>query len=270
MMNHKHVTYAISNQKGGCGKTTLTLNLGASLARMGYKVMIVDCDPQANATMALGCQQPDELPVTLPHIMQDIIINSGRAEKSELIQKREYILNSQGMDFVPSSIELTGIENILINTMSRENILKKFLHYIKDDYDVILLDCMPSLNFITVNALNAADRVLIPMQPQFFSAKGLELLLSTIANVKENLNPSLTIEGALITMFDNRLKFHKEVLDIVTNAYGRYFRIFETKIPVSVRVTETQARAQSIFDHDPKGRIAESYAAFAKELVING
>jgi chromosome partitioning protein len=220
--------------------------------------------------MALGCQQPDELPVTLPHIMQDIISAGGRIENSGLLQKREYILNAQGMDFVPSSIELTGIENILINTMSRENVLKKFINYIKDIYDFVLLDCMPSLNFVTVNALNAADRVLIPMQPQFFSAKGLELLLSTIANVKENLNPNLMIEGALITMYDSRLNFHREVLDIVSSAYGRYFRIFNTKIPVSVRVTETQARAQSIFDHDPKGRIAVSYAAFAKELITNG
>jgi chromosome partitioning protein len=174
------------------------------------------------------------------------------------------------MDFVPSSIELTGIENILINTMSRENVLKKFIGYIKDDYDYVLLDCMPSLNFVTINALNAADRVLIPMQPQFFSAKGLELLLSTIANVKENLNPALTVEGALITMFDGRLNFHKETLDIVNRAYGEYFRIFDTKIPVSVRVTETQAQGRSIFDHDPKGRIALAYAAFAKELITNG
>ena len=131
------------------------------------------------------------------------------------------------------------------------------------------LDTSPSLNIITINALNAADRVIIPTQPQFFSAKGLELLLSTIASVKENLNPNLTIEGALITMFDSRLKFHNEVLGIVKSAYGEYFRIFETKIPVSVRVTETQAQGRSIFDHDPRGKIAEAYAAFAKELIGN-
>jgi chromosome partitioning protein len=264
------ITYAVSNQKGGCGKTSLCLNLGASLARMGYKVCTVDCDPQANATMALGYQQPDELQVTLPHILNEIINNSGKTENSELIQKREYILNAQGMDLVPSSIELAGIENILINTISRENILKKFIAYIKDEYDFLLLDCMPSLNFVTINALNAADRILIPMQPQFFSAKGLELLLSTVANVRENLNPNLTIEGALITMFDSRLKFHSEVVDIVKNVYGCYFRIFETRIPVSVRVTETQAQGRSIFDHDPRGRIAKAYAAFSKELITNG
>ena len=267
---NKTIVYAVSNQKGGCGKTSLCLNLGASLARMGYKVCIIDCDPQANATMALGCQQPDELPVTLPHVMNEIIQNGGKVGNSELIQKREYILYSQGMDFVPSSIDLTAIENILINTMSRESILKKFVGYIKEAYDYILLDCMPSLNFITINALNAADRILIPMQPQFFSAKGLEMLLTTIAEVRDELNPDLMIEGALITMYDSRLKFHKETMDIVTSAYGQYFRIFDTKIPVSVRVTETQAQGRSIFDLDPRGRIAESYAAFAKELIANG
>ena len=264
------ITYAVSNQKGGCGKTSLTLNLGSALSRMGFKVCLFDVDPQANMTMALGYPQPDELPITLPIIMSDVINNGGRVENSELLQRREYILHAQGMDFVPSSIDLTGIENILINTMSRENILKKIVGFIKDDYDFVLLDCMPSLNFVTVNALNAADRVLIPMQPQFFSAKGLELLLSTIANVKENLNPTLLIEGALITMYDSRLKFHRETLNIVSEAYGGYFRIFDTKIPVSVRVTETQAQGRSIFDHDPKGKIALAYAAFAKELIENG
>jgi chromosome partitioning protein len=260
------IVYAVANQKGGCGKSSLCLNLGAALSRMGYKVCLIDCDPQANATMALGYPQPDELPVTLPHIMQEII-SRGKIENSELLRRRAYILSSQGMDFVPSSIELTGIENILINTMSRENVLKKFVAYIKGEYDFVFLDCMPSLNFVTINALNAADRVLIPMQPQYFSAKGLELLLSTIANVRENLNPNLAIEGALITMFDSRLNFHRDVLANVTAAYGEYFRIFETKIPVSVRVTETQAAGRSIFDHDPKGKIAQAYAAFAKELM---
>jgi len=263
--------YAISNQKGGCGKTSLSLNTGAALVRMGYKVCIIDCDPQANATMALGYPQPDELPITLPYIMNALIQTGGtnQTEVAEMLYSREYVLHAQGMDFIPSSIELTAIENTLINTMSRENVLKKLISHIKDDYDFILLDCMPSLNFITINALNAADRVLIPMQPQFFSAKGLELLLSTIANVRENLNPNLIIEGALITMYDQRLKFHRETLDIVSSTYGKFFRVFDTKIPISVRVTETQAKGRSIFDHDPKGKIAESYAAFARELIEN-
>ena len=263
------ITYAISNQKGGCGKTSLTLNLGAALVRMGYKVCVIDCDPQANATMALGCRQPDELPITLPHVM-NVIIQAGSInypDVAALLNRREYILHAQGMDFIPSSIELTAIENILVNTMSRESILRKLVSQIKKEYDFVLLDCMPSLNFITINALNAADRVLIPMQPQFFSAKGLELLLATIANVRENLNPSLTIEGALFTMYDGRLKFHRETVDIVNDTYSGHFRIFETKIPVSVRVTETQAQGRSIFEHDPYGRIVEGYSAFAQELL---
>jgi chromosome partitioning protein len=261
------ITYAISNQKGGVGKTTLTLNLGVSLARKGYKVLTIDLDPQANMTMALGYPNPDELPVTMFHIMQEIINVGFKPEQSELLQKREYILHSQNMDFIPSSIELIGIENILINTISRENVLRKFTNYIKSDYDFLIIDTMPSLNFVTVNALNAADKVLIPMQPQFFSAKGLELLLSTIANVKENLNPNLEIEGVLVTMYDNRLNFHKEVIGTVDETYGKYLRIFKTKIPVSVKVTETQARATSIFEHCPSGKIAESYLMFAEELI---
>jgi len=209
------------------------------------------------------------LPITLPHILQDIIDQKLKLESSTLVGEKKYILHSQGMDFIPSSIELTGIENILINTMSRENVMKRFLNHIKGDYDYVFIDCMPSLNFITINALTAADKVLIPLQPQFFSAKGLEMLLSTIATVREDLNPNLSIEGALITMFDGRLNFHKQVLGTVTDAYGRYFRIFDTKIPVSVRATETQAHGISIFEHDPKGRIAESYNKFAEELVSN-
>ena len=259
--------YAVSNQKGGCGKTSLVLNTGAALARMGYRVCLVDCDPQANATMALGYPQPDEIPVTLPHIMSEIIGKGGRIDHSELVQKRGFMLHAQGMDFVPSSIELAGIENVLINTLSRENVLKKFVYQFRDRYDYILLDCMPSLNFVTINAMNTADQILIPMQPQFFSAKGLELLVSTIAEVRENLNPQLKIAGSLFTMFNKQLRFHNEVFEIVNNTYGGFFRIFETKIPVSVRVTETQAQGRSIYEHDPQGKVAEAYSAFAKELI---
>ena len=262
-----NITIAISNQKGGCGKTTLSLNLGASLTRMGYKVCLIDLDPQANATMALGYPQPDELPVTIATVMQEILKIGFKAENSELLRNREYILHSQNMDFIPSSIELVGTENILINAISRENTLKKLVNYIRNDYDFILIDTMPSLNLITINALNAAAKVIIPTQPQFFSAKGLELLLSTIGQVKENLNPALEVEGILVSMYDSRLNFHKEVVNTLSSLYGEYLRIFETKIPVSVRVTETQAKAESIFDRDPNGKIAESYKLFADELL---
>ena len=254
----------VANQKGGCGKTTLVLNLGAALSRMDYKVCLIDCDPQANMTMALGYQQPDEILVTISNIIQEII-NGGL--KSD---KKDFILHGHHMDFIPSNIELSAMENILINAISRENILKKLIAVIKDDYDFILLDTMPSLNFITINALNAADSVLIPMQPQYFSAKGLELLMIAIKNVKENLNPDLHIDGILMTMYDNRLNFHKEVAVTVAENYGKHLKIFETKIPISIRVTEMQARAQSVFDGDPSSKISESYANFAKELINGG
>lgn len=267
MEKKKPVVYAIANQKGGVGKTTLTLNLGASLTRMGYKVCLIDCDPQANMTMALGCNQPDELPVTIPDIIQEIIKPDFDEDTSELLQKREYILQSQDMDFIPSSIELADIENLVLNAISRENVLKKLINYIKGNYDYILIDTMPSLNIMVVNVLNTADKVLIPVQPQFFSAKGLELLFSSIGNIKRKLNPKLEIAGALVTMYDNRINFHKETVKKIEETFSEYVRIFNTKIPMSIKATESQALSVSIFEHDPTGKIAENYELFTRELL---
>ena len=270
MVKKNPIVYAIANQKGGVGKTTLTVNLGACLSRMGKRVCLVDCDPQANLTMVLGYHKPNNLPVTISHLILDFIEADLKPENSDILKKREYILQGFDMDFIPSNIKLTSVENILVGVMSRENILKKIINYIKDDYDYVLIDTMPSLNLITVNALNAADSVLIPMQPQYLSVKGLEMLLSTIESVKENLNPNLSIEGILMTMYDNRLTFHKEIVDTMISGFGDNIKVFDTKIPVSVRMTETQAKSESIFDYDPKGKISESYEEFTKELLKNG
>ena len=259
--------YAISNQKGGVGKTTLTLNLGASLAKMGKKVCLIDCDPQANMTMALGCQQPDELPIAIPGLIQEIIKPNFNEETSELLQKREYILRHNDIDFIPSSIELANVENLLLNAISRENVLKKLIRQIQNDYEYILLDTMPSLNFVTINALNAADSVLIPVQPQYFSAKGLELLFSTIGNVKRNLNPKLEIAGAIVTMYNDRIKSHRQVVAAIEETFSEYFKVFRAKIPLSIRATESQARSISIFEYDPTSKIAVSYGNFARELL---
>ena len=260
-------TIAIANQKGGVGKTTLTLNLGASLTKIGKKVCLIDCDPQANMTMALGCQQPDELPIAMPDIVQEIIKANFDEETSELMRKREYIMHSQGMDFIPSSIALADIENLVLNAISRENVLKKLINYIKDDYDFVLLDSIPSLNIMVVNVLNAADSVLIPVQPQFFSAKGLELLFSPIGNVKRKLNPNLEIAGALVTMYDSRVIFHRETVKKLEEAFSGYIKIFDTKIPMSIKATESQALSISIFEHEPTGKFAENYELFTQELL---
>lgn len=263
-------TIAICNQKGGVGKTSTAINLSAALVRMGKRVLAVDLDPQANLSMSLGYEQPDELPTTISHLFQEEINQRFKSRESELFSNKDYILSKDGIDFIASSIELAAVENLLINTMSRENVLKDFLKRVTDDYDYCIIDTLPSLNILTINALNAANSVIIPVQAQYLSAKGLELLLSTISVVKQSLNPNLSVDGVLITMLDKRTNFQKEVVDIVTKTYGQFIKIFDTKISVSVKVTETQSRGKSIFEHDPKGRIAESYAGLAKELLSNG
>jgi len=269
MIKNSPVVYAIANQKGGVGKTTLTANLGACLSRMGKRVCLVDCDPQANLTMILGYPQPIKIPVALPNLILDLMNSDLDLAKSELLQNRDFILNSFNMDFIPSNKNLTGAENMLVSVMSRENVLKKIINYIKDEYDYILIDTMPSLNLITINALNAADSVIIPVQPHYLSAKGLELLLSTIKSVQDNLNPNLNIAGILITMYDSRLILHKEMTDIITETFDE-FNFFKTKIPVSVRIPEAQAKSTNIFDYGPGEKISELYEQLTKELISNG
>ena len=262
-MSRKTTVMAVVNQKGGTGKTTTCENLGIGLAREGKKVLLVDTDPQASLTISMGNPRPDELDVTLSDLMKKVM-------EEEPIEPGEGILShGEGVDLLPANIELSGLEVSLVNSMSRETILKQYLDSVKDRYDYVLLDCMPSLGMLTINALAASNEVLIPVQAQYLSAKGLEQLLQTISKVRRQINPRLKIEGILLTMVDSRTNYAKEISALIRDTYGRKIKVFETDIPHSVRVAEISAEGKSIFLHDPKGKVADAYRALTKEVLEN-
>ena len=260
-MVNKAVVLAVSNQKGGTGKTTTCENLGIGLAQEGKKVLLVDTDPQASLTVALGYPRPDDLSFTLSDAMEKIMTEQPIAPGEGLLHHPE------GVDLMPANIMLSGLEVSLVNAMNREKILKQYLDTVRREYDFILLDCMPSLGMLTVNALAAADRVLIPVQAQYLSAKGLEQLLQTINKVRHQINPKLKIEGILLTMVDSRTNYAKEISALIREAYGSNIKVFSTDIPRSVRAAEISAEGRSIFEHDPKGKVAEAYHVLTKEVL---
>lgn len=242
-ISKKATTIAIVNQKGGTGKTTTCENLGVGLAAEGKKVLLVDADPQGSLTISMGWQKPDELPVTLSTLMQ-------KAMNDQCIPPGEGVLHhAEGVDLIPANIELAGLEVALVNTMSREKMLKQVLDSAKQDYDYILLDCTPSLGMLTINALAAADTALIPVQAQYLSAKGLEQLLQTINKVHRQINPKLKIEGILLTMTDNRTNYGRQIDTLIRQAYGKHIKVFGQTIPHSVRAAEISAAGKSIFVH---------------------
>ena len=263
-MSHRATTIAVVNQKGGTAKTTTTENLGIGLAQEGKKVLLIDTDPQASLTITLRYPRPDDIGVTLSDIMNKIIDDKP-------IQDREGILtHAEGVDLMPSNIALSGMEVSLVNAMSRESILKQYIDTANQKYDYILLDCMPSLGMLTINALAAADDVLIPVQAQYLSAKGLEQLLGTVSKVKRQINPKLKIEGILMTMVDGRTNYAKEISSLIRDTYGGRIKVFDTDIPRSVRAAEISAEGTSIFKHDPKGKVADAYRVLTKEVIADG
>ena len=259
----KATTIAIVNQKGGTAKTTTCENLGIGLAMEGKKVLLVDVDPQGSLTISMGWQQPDELSTTLSTLMQ-------KAMNDQPIQPGDGILHhAEGVDLIPANIELAGMEVALVNSMNREKMLKQVLDSAKCEYDYILLDCTPSLGMLTINALAAADTTLIPMQAQYLSAKGLEQLLLTIGKVRRQINPKLKIEGILLTMTDSRTTYGKQIDNLIRQGYGRKIHVFEQTIPHSVRAAEISTTGESIYQHDPKGKVAAAYQSLTREVLAN-
>lgn len=255
---------ALTDQKGGVGKTTTAVNLGVSLAQQGKKVLLVDADAQANLTMSLGYPRPDDLPISLATIMQDIIDDNPIDVQNGILH------HGEGVDLLPSNIELSGLEVRLINAISRERVLKTCMSEVKKNYDYVLIDCMPSLGMLTINALAAADSVIIPTQPHYLSAKGLELLLRSVSKVRRQINPHLRIDGILMTMVMPRTNISKEVTALVKSAYGQNIKVFDAQIPHSIRAVEATAEGKSIFACDKNGKVAAAYEQFGKEVADIG
>ena len=252
---------AITNQKGGVGKTTTTVNLGVGLANMGKRVLLIDADPQGSLTVSLGIKKPDDLSVSLATVMQDVIEDRDTPDGSGIIHHEE------GVDLLPSNIELSGLEVSLFNTMSRESILKGYLDTVKSKYDYVLIDCMPSLGMMTINALVAADSVLIPTQPNYLSTKGLNLLMRSVSRIKKQINPKLRIDGILLTMVDGRTNNAKSIIASLRSSIGESIRVFDTEIPHSVRAAESSLEGKSIFAHDKGGKVAAAYERLTKEVM---
>ena len=260
-MANKATVLAVVNQKGGTGKTTTCENLGVGLAQEGKKVLLVDVDPQGSLTISLGYPRPDDLDTTLSELMAKVM------QETPLSSGEGILHHEEGVDLIPANISLSGMEVSLVNAMSRETILKQLIEPMKRQYDFILLDCMPSLGMLTVNALAAADNVLIPVQAQYLSAKGLEQLLQTVNKVRRQINPKLRIEGILLTMVDGRTNYARDISNLIRETYGSKIKVFGTDIPHSVRAAEISAEGKSIFKHDPKGKVAEAYRVLTKEVV---
>ena len=254
---------AVANQKGGVGKTTTTSNLGIGLAKQGRKVLLIDADAQGSLTASLGFTEPDKLEATLANVLEKII------NDEEIKPDYGILKHDEGIDLMPGNIELSGLEVSLVNVMSRELVLRSYIGRIKERYDYILIDCMPSLGMITINALACADSILIPVQAAYLPVKGLEQLIKTIGKVKRQINPALKIEGILLTMVDARTNYARDITALLVENYGQEVRIFKNSIPMSVRAAEISAEGISIYKHDPKGKVADAYQFLTREVLAD-
>ena len=250
---------AIANQKGGVAKTTTTISLGVGLAQAGKRVLLIDADPQGHLTMGLGFSK--NLRVTLKSMMENIIMGIES-------DPREAILHhAEGVDVIPSNKLLSGMDMSLLTIEDREKVLKEYLVLLETEYDYILIDCMPSLGMLTINALSAADSVLIPVQPQYFAADGLVELLKVISGIRKRFNPDLQIEGILFTMDSCRYNNAKRNKQAIRDAYGNDIRIFDQSIPRTEAIAEATSEGISIFAYDKRGKGASSYSVIVEEVL---
>ena len=246
---------SLANQKGGVGKTTTAINLGIGLARQGKNVLLLDADPQGDLTKCLGVKDPKALRHTIATCMDHLIAHGEEDKPSDFVYTDAIRQHDEGVDFIPANAGLAATEVTLVNSMSRETVLRQYLDVVKQEYDYVLIDCRPSLGLTVINALTAADSVIIPSAPDFLSTKGLNLLIRTISRVRRQINPKLKIDGILMTMVDGRTNNAKSIIASLRSTLGGSVRVFDTEIPRSVRAAEASGEGKSIFAFDPKSRV---------------